>query len=109
MFEGRKKRDSHWLFLAPLVVVVVIFALLVLPYGVTETYGLKERKTIGLMTSVVLAVFAADMLIFWIVRYRQTSHDMETLQKEIEGTKPSPEKPGTPRKREVNQKKERDK
>lgn len=107
MFKGEKKRHSLWLFVTPLVVVVVIFALLALPYAVTETYGLKERKLISLMTSVVLAVFAADMLIFWIVRHRQTSHDIETLRKEIERTKPSPEKPGTTRKREANQK-ERD-
>lgn len=84
MFKGEKKRHSLWLFVAPLVVVVVIFALLALPYAVTETYGLKEKKLISLTTSVVLAVFASDMLIFWIVRYRQTSHDIETLRKEIE-------------------------
>jgi hypothetical protein len=107
MFKMERKRDSLWLFLAPPMVVVVIFALLILPYAVTETYGLKEKKSISLMTSVVLAVFAADMLIFWIVRYRQTSHDIETLRKDIEQTKPSPERIGATRKREVNQK-ERD-
>jgi len=83
MFK-RQKKYSLWLFVAPLVVVVVIFALWVLPYAVTETYGLEERRLISLVTSVVLAVFAVDMLVFWIVRYRQTSHDIETLQEEIE-------------------------
>jgi hypothetical protein len=83
MFKGERKRDSLGLFLAPLVVVVVIFALLVLPYAVTETYGLKEKKLVSLMTSVVLVAFSVDMLIFWIVRYRQTSHDMETLREEL--------------------------
>jgi fumarate reductase subunit D len=87
MFKGEKKRDSLELFLTPLVVVVVIFALLVLPYALTESYGLEEKKLISLMTSVVLAVFAVDMLIFWIVRYRQTSHDIETLRKGIEKTR----------------------
>ena len=109
MFKGEKKRDFLWLFLAPLVVVVVIFALLALPYAVTETYGLKEKKLISLMTSVVLAVFAADMLIFWIVRYKQTGQEIEMIREEIERIKPCLEKPRTPRKREVNPKKERDK
>jgi len=83
MFK-REKKYSLWLFVAPLVVVVVIFALWALPYAVTETYGLKERRLISLVTSVVLAVFAVDMLIFWIVQYRQTSHDIETLREETE-------------------------
>ena len=87
MFKGERKRDSLWLFLAPLVVVVVIFALLVLPYAVTETYGLKEKKLVSLMTSVVLTVFAVDMLVFWIVRYRQTGQEIEMIREEIEQTR----------------------
>lgn len=87
MLKGEKKKHSLWLFVAPLVVVVVIFALLALPYAVTETYGLKEKKLISLMTSVVLVVFAADMLIFWIVRYRQTGHEIEMIREEIEQTR----------------------
>ena len=95
-------------FVAAIAVVVIVFVVLALPYALTETYGLKKKKLILLMQLVVLAVFSAGMLIWWLVRYRQTSHDIETLRKEIERTKPSPEKPRTIRKREVNQK-ERDK
>jgi len=93
-------------FVAALVVVVMVFVVLALPYAVKEVYGLKAINLILLIRLVVLAV-SAGMLIWWLVRYRQTSHDIETLRKEIERIKPSTEKPGTTRKREVNQK-ERD-
>jgi len=72
---------------AALAVVVIVFVVLALPYALTEAYGLKTKKLILLMQLVVLAVFSAGMLIFWIVRYRQTSHDIETLREEIERTK----------------------
>jgi len=74
-------------FVAALAVVVIVFVVLALPYALTEAYGLKTKKLILLMQLVVLAVFSAGMLIFWIVRYRQTSHDIETLREEIERTK----------------------
>ena len=74
-------------FVAALAVVVMVCVVLALPYAVTEAYGPKAQKLILLMRLVVLAVFSAGMLIFWIVRYRQTSHDIETLREEIERTK----------------------
>lgn len=74
-------------FVAALAVVVIVFVVLALPYALTEAYGLKTKKLILLMQLVVLAVFSAGMLIFWIVRYRQTSHDIETLREENERTK----------------------
>jgi len=84
-------------FVAALKVVLIVFAVLALPYALTEAYGLKTKKLILLMQLVVLAAFSAGMLIWWLVRYRQTSHDLQTLRKEIERTRLSPEKPRTPR------------
>jgi len=84
MFKREKKRDSLWLFLTALVVVVVIFALLAIPYAVTEP---EARKLLFLLRLGVLAIFSGAMLIWWLVRYRQTSHDIETLREEIERTK----------------------
>ena len=103
-----KRELSRRLFVAALAVVVMVFVLLALPYAVTEAYGLKSKKLILLMRLVVLAVFSAAMLIWWLVKYRQTSHDLEMLREEIERNRPSRENSRTPRKREVNQK-ERDK
>lgn len=70
--------------MAALVVIVIVLVTLALPYALTEAYGLKVKKLILLMRLVVLASFSAGMLIWWLVRYRQTSHNIETLQKEIE-------------------------
>lgn len=84
-------------FLVALVVVVMVFVVLALPYAVTEAYGLKVKKLILLMRLVVLAVFSAGLLIFWIVRYRQTSHDLEMPREEIERNRRTLEKPRTPR------------
>jgi flagellar basal body-associated protein FliL len=97
MLKGRKE------FVAALVVIVIVLVTLALPYALTEAYGLKVKKLILLMQLVVLVVFSAGMLIWWLVRYRQTSHNIETLREEIERTKPSPEKLRTTRKREVSQ------
>jgi len=104
MFKG-KKRDSLWLFLTALVVVVMVFALLAIPYAVTES---EARKLIFLLRLGVLAIFSGAMLFWWIVRDRQTSQDLKMLREEIEQNKLWREKLRTPRMREENQK-ERDK
>jgi hypothetical protein len=58
-------------FVVALAVVVMVFVLLALPYAVTEAYGPKAMKLILLMRLVVLAVFSAAMLIWWLARYRR--------------------------------------
>ena len=65
-----------------LAVVVMVFVLLALPYAVTSAYGLKANKLM-LPMRLVLAVFSAGLLIFLVVRYRQTSHDLEMLREQI--------------------------
>ena len=79
----KKKKE----FVAALVVVVMVFVLLALPYAVTEAYGLKAQKLILLVRLVVLTVFSAALLIWWLVRYRQTSRDLKMLQEELERNK----------------------
>lgn len=82
MLKKEKGRNSLRLFVSALAVVVMVFVLLALPYAVTEAYGLEAQKLILLVRLVVLAVFSGAMLIWWLVRYRQTSHDLETFRKE---------------------------
>jgi len=64
-------------FVAALAVVVMVCVVLALPYAVTEVYGLKAMKLILPMRLVALAVFSAALLIWWLVRYRQTSRDSD--------------------------------
>lgn len=70
-------------FVAALVVIVIVLVTLALPYTLTEAYGLQVKNLI-LLIQVVLPFFSEGMLIWWLVRYRQTSHDIETLRVEIE-------------------------
>ena len=72
-------------FVAALAVVVIVFVMLALPYALTEAYGLKAKKLILLTQLVVLVVFSAGMLIWWLVRYRQTSHDIECFGRKLNG------------------------
>jgi len=74
-------------FEAALAVVVMVFVLLALPYAVTEADGPEAQKLILLVRLVVLVVFSGAMLIWWLVRYRQTSHDREMLREKIEQTR----------------------
>jgi len=76
MLNGKKE------FVAALVVIVIVLVTLALPYVLTEAYGLQVKNLI-LFMQVVLAFFSAGMSIWWLVRYRQTSHDIETLREEI--------------------------
>ena len=75
MLKGKKE------FVDALVVIVIVLLVLAFPYALIATYGLK---VILLIQLVVLAVFSAGMLVWWLVRYRQTSHDIETLREEID-------------------------
>lgn len=80
MFKGKKN------FVAALFVIVMVLVTLALPYALTEAYGLEKKWTL-LVQLVVLAVFSEGMLIWWLVRHRQTSHNIETLREEIERTR----------------------
>lgn len=71
MLKGKKE------FVAALAVVVMVLVLFALPYAVTEVYGLKAMKLILLMYLVVLAGFSVASLIWWPVRYKQTSRDSD--------------------------------
>ena len=75
--QQEKERRSLGSFLDALMVVVVVLMLFALPYAVTEVYGLKARRLILLMHLVALAVLSVALSIWWLVRYRQTSHDFE--------------------------------
>jgi fumarate reductase subunit D len=68
---------------AALVVIVIVLVTLALPYALTEAYGLNTKKLILLMQLGFLTVFSAGLLIWWVARYRQTSHEIETLREEI--------------------------
>ena len=92
MLKGKKE------FVAALFVIVIVLVTLALPYALIEAYGLKVKKLILLTQLVFLVVFSVGMLIWWLVRYRQTSHDVEKLREEIERTKLSTEKLRTARK-----------
>ena len=70
--------------MAALVVIVIVLVTLALPYALIEAYGLKVKKLIILTQLVFLIVFSVGMLVWWLVRYRQTSHDVEKLREEIE-------------------------
>ena len=81
MLKGKKE------FVAALFVIVIVLVTLALPYALIEAYGLKVKKLILLMQLVVLVVFSVGMLVWWLVRYRQTSHGIETLREEIKRTR----------------------
>jgi hypothetical protein len=68
---------------AALGVIVIVLVTLALPYALTEAYGLSVKKLILLMQLGFLTVFSAGLLIWWVARYRQTSHEIETLREEI--------------------------
>lgn len=68
---------------APVVIIMVLLTL-ALPYALIEAYELNVKKLILLMQLVFLAVFSAGVLVWWVVRYRQTSNDIETLRRKIE-------------------------
>lgn len=55
-----------------------------LPSALIETYGLKTKNLMLLIDGAVMAVFSLAMLVWWIIRYRQTGQRIETLWKEIE-------------------------
>jgi hypothetical protein len=88
---------------AALAVVVMVLVVLALPYAITEAYGLKARKLVLLMRLVVLAV-TVGLLIWSLVRDRQTSHDIDMLREEIERNRLLRVKLRTPRTRERTQK-----
>ena len=92
VLKGKKE------FVAALFVIVIVLVTLALPYALIEAYGLKVKKLILLTQLVFLVVFSVGMLIWWLVRYRQTSHDVEKLRQEIERTRLSTEKLRTARK-----------
>ena len=68
---------------AALVVIGTVLVTLASPYALTEAYGLNVKKLILLMQLGLLTVFSAGLLIWWVARYRQTSHEIETLREEI--------------------------
>jgi uncharacterized membrane protein len=103
MVASKQMRQSLRLFVAALAVVVMVFVLLALPYAVTEVHGQKAKELV-LPMRLVLAVFLAGLLIFWIVRHRQTGHDLEMLREEIERNRLAREKSRTPHVREADQK-----
>ena len=70
-------------FWGTLAIILIVFVVMALPHGLTETYGL-QAKNFRLLVHVVSAIFSATLLIWWLARYRQTSHDIETLREEIE-------------------------
>jgi len=78
MLKGKKE------FVAAAIVIVIVLVVLAFPYALIATYGLEVKKLILLIQLVVLAVFSGGMLVWWLVRYRQTSHDIETLREEID-------------------------
>jgi len=78
MLKGKKE------FVAAVIVIVIVLVVLAFPYALIATYGLEVKKLILLIQLVVLAVFSGGMLVWWLVRYRQTSHDIETLREEID-------------------------
>lgn len=74
MLKGKKE------FVAALVVIVIVLLVLAFPYALIATYGLK----VILLIQLVVLPFFCGMLVWWLVRYRQTSHDIETLRDEID-------------------------
>ena len=81
MFKEMKKHRLR-LFMFVLTVVVIVLAALTLYCTVTVICGSGTTRLI-LLIHVTLTIFSAGLLTFWIVRYRQTSHDLETLREEI--------------------------
>jgi hypothetical protein len=92
MLKGKKE------LVAALVVILIVLVTLALPYALTEACGLKVKNSILLAHMILLAVFSVGMLIWWLVRHRHISRDIEKLRKEIEWTKLSKEKLRTARK-----------
>ena len=70
-------------FWGTLAIIVIVFAVMALPYGLTGTYEL-QAKNFALIVHVFSSVFSAALLIWWLARYRQTSHAIETHREEIE-------------------------
>lgn len=66
-------------FVVALAVVVIVYVVLAIPYALTG-----RTQLILLKHLIVLAFLSAAMLIFWIVRYRQISHDLEMFREENE-------------------------
>ena len=79
----KKMRSSLKSFLVALVIVALVLGLVALPYSLIQSYGLKIKKTMIFIDAVFLAVFSLAMLVWWIVRYRQTGKRIEALQEEI--------------------------
>ena len=79
MLTGKKE------FVAAVFVIVMVLVTLALPYALMEAYGLKVKKLILITQLVFLVVFSVGMLVWWLVRYRQTSHDIEKLRGKLNG------------------------
>lgn len=62
---------------------VIVAAALSITYTLTVAHGLEIAELV-LLVHMVLTVFSASILVFWIGRYRQTNHDIETLRKKTE-------------------------
>jgi len=92
-------------FAVALVVVVLVYVLLALPYAMTEVYGLEVSKLILLARLVALTALSVALLIWWLARYRRTSHALERLRGKIQRDKPLWRRPRTPRIEEANQNK----
>jgi hypothetical protein len=75
----KKKTD----FVAAPRVGVIVLDVLALPYALAEA-GLEAKKIVLLMYLVLLTVFSAYLLVFWIGRYRHTSHRINVIREEIE-------------------------
>jgi len=91
-------------FVAALGIVAIVFVVLALPYAAKTAYGPEATELVLFVRLVFLTVFSVIMLIWWLVRYRQTSHDLKMLREEIERNKPSREKPEKIHMRKGNQK-----
>lgn len=75
----KKKMD----LVAALTVVVMVLVVLALPYALAEA-GLGAKKMVLLVYLVFLTVFCAYLMIFWIGRYRHTSHRINVIREEID-------------------------
>ena len=75
-------RDSLRSFVSAIIVVVMVFLLIALPYAVIEAFGLEAEKLVLLMNLAVLAVFSLAFSIQWLVKYKQTGPRFEeTLER----------------------------
>lgn len=66
-------------FAVAVATVVIVYVVLGIPYAL-----IAPTQSMLLKRLVVLTVLSAAMLTFWAVRYKQTSHDLETLREQIE-------------------------